>query len=241
MALYYFKPRRAFDFNPHPFKLGTIMGLKRGYEDNHFLLKIYGMKEKSFDDYYRYHLKYYLSAGDRTEKEFFSHLWYIVSTRIDYFNHQNPFSKKHPLYVSNIKKLSGFLDFLSPKDRWNVRPNDILLKEKDELIAKLREENKKLSDFTIMRKIEIYDDYHTTVIDLFQQMQKLKLPNGAPLLRKDMLSPYYKILSNYFSNNKKKISIDTAKNYFVGEDNSQKEVKIPEDRQLFVIVPKKKD
>jgi hypothetical protein len=56
-----------------------------------------------------------------------------------------------------------------------------------------------------------------------------------------MLSPYYKILSNYFSNNKKKISIDTAKNYFVGEDNSQKEVKIPEDRQLFVIVPKKKD
>jgi hypothetical protein len=92
-----------------------------------------------------------------------------------------------------------------------------------------------------MRKIEIYDDYHTTVIDLFQQMQKLKLPNGAPLLRKDMLSPYYKILSNYFSNNKKKISIDTAKNYFVGEDNSQKEVKIPEDRQLFVIVPKKKD
>jgi hypothetical protein len=239
MTATYFKARKAFNPNPHPFELGNILGLKRGYEDNHFLLKVYDMEEKIFHDYYQYHLQYYLSQENRSEKDFFSHVWHIVSDRIDYFKGQNPFSSKHSLHVSNIMKLKQFLDYLSPKDQWNVRPNDILIKEKDELIAKLRKEVKTLSDFRPQRKIEIYDDYHTTVIDLFQQMQKLKLPNGAPLLRKDMLSPYYKIISNYFSNNKKEITLDTARNYFVGKDDSLKEVKIPEDRQLFVILPKK--
>lgn len=241
MATHYFKARSAFDFNPHPFELGNIFGLKKGYEDNHFLLKIYAMEEAVFQDYYKFHLVYFLSKPNGSEKEYFSHIWYLVCGRINYFETQDPFSSKRSLYVSNIRKLKEFLDFLSPKDQWNVRPNNILIKEKDELIAKLRKEVKALSDFRPQRKIEIYDDYHTTVIDLFQQMQKLKLPNGAPLLRKDMLSPYYKIVSNYFSNNKKEITLNAARNYFVGKDDSQKELEIPKERQLFVILPKEND
>jgi len=46
-----FKARKAFDFNPHPFELGNILGLKMGYEDNHFLLKVYDLEEKIFQDY----------------------------------------------------------------------------------------------------------------------------------------------------------------------------------------------
>gem|GEM_PF-2179517 len=32
MTATYFKARKAFDFNPNPFELGNILGLKMGYE-----------------------------------------------------------------------------------------------------------------------------------------------------------------------------------------------------------------
>lgn len=48
MTATYFKARKAFDFNPNPFELGNILGLKMGYEDNHFLLKVYDLEEKIF-------------------------------------------------------------------------------------------------------------------------------------------------------------------------------------------------
>ena len=41
MNLSYFKPRKPFSFSPHPFDLGTFMGLWQNHDDNHFLLKIY--------------------------------------------------------------------------------------------------------------------------------------------------------------------------------------------------------
>ncbi len=240
MGSQYFKTRKAFDFKAHAYALGNIMGVRRGYEDNHFLLKLYSLDETLYEDYYGYHLDYYLSTrASNKEKDFFTHIWYIVSDRIGYFQGRDPFSLKHALYLSNIDKLKIFQSFLSPKDLWNVRPNDVLLKEKDELIAKLQKENKLLSNFRVSRKIEIYEDYFTTVIDLLQQMQALKLPNGAPLLRRDQQSPYYKILSNYFSNNKKELSLDTVRNYFVykAQEDAQKGVEIPENRKLFRIIP----
>lgn len=85
MLTNYFKARRPFVFSPHPYELGNVLGLKQGYEDNHFLLKIYNMEESSFQDYYRYHMEYYLSKYATSEREFFSHVWHIVSDRIDYF------------------------------------------------------------------------------------------------------------------------------------------------------------
>jgi len=240
MASQYFKTRKSFDFKAHAYALGNILGVSPGYEDNYFLLKLYSLDESFYRDYYSYHLDYYLSKRvDNKEKDFFTHIWYIVSDRIAYFQGRDPYSLKHALYLSNIEKLKSFQSFLSPKDQWNVRPNDVLLKEKDELIAKLQKENKQLTNFRVTRKIEIYEDHFTTVIDLLQQMQTLKLPNGAPLLRRDQQSPYYKILSNYFSNHKKEISLDTARNYFVDKapEDAQKGVEIPENRKLFRIIP----
>ncbi|SPZ88278.1 Uncharacterised protein [Sphingobacterium multivorum] len=39
MSAHYFKARKILDFKSHPFSIGTIKGVPRGYEDNHFLLK----------------------------------------------------------------------------------------------------------------------------------------------------------------------------------------------------------
>lgn len=247
MLTNYFKARRPFDFSPHPYELGNILGLKKGYEDNHFLLKIYDMEESSFQDYYNYHLKNYLSKHTFSEKEFFSHVWHIVSDRIDYFKGQDPFSSKHSLYISNIKKLNEFLDFLAPLDKWNIRPNDVLIKEKDEEIARLRSEleilQNKLADlekYEVSVKPMIQDDHLPTFIDLLQQMKNLTLPNGRKLLVSDHESPYYKMVSKYFVYNGKDIPVNTVRNYFVQKDpkDSMKGVKIPKEKKLFEIISK---
>ncbi len=250
MLTTYFKARRPFDFSPHPYELGNILGLKQGYEDNHFLLKIYDMEESSFQDYYNYHLKNYLSKHTTSEKEFFSHVWHIVSDRIDYFKGQDPFSAKHSLYVSNIRKLNEFLSFLSPLDKWNIRSNDLLIKEKDKEIAKLRLEleilRKKLSElekYEVSVKPMVQDDHLPTFIDLLQQLKNLTLPNGRKLLVSDHESPYYKMVSKYFVYNGKDIPVNTARNYFVQKDpkDSMKGVRIPEDKKLFQIIPIKQE
>lgn len=248
MSAIYFKARKAFDFSPHPFDLGNILGLKMGYEDNHFLLKVYDLEEKIFQDYYQYHLEYYLSGGNRSEKDFFSHVWHIVSARIDYFKGQDPFSSKHSLHISNIRKLNEFLDFLALLDKWNIRPNDMLIKEKDEEICRLRAElealQKKLADlekYEVSVKPMVQDDHLPTFIDLLQQMKNLTLPNGRKLLVSDHESPYYKMVSKYFVYNGRDIPVNTVRNYFVQKDpkDSMKGVKIPDDKKLFKIIPLK--
>lgn len=247
MTATYFKARKAFDFNPHPFELGNILGLKMGYEDNHFLLKVYNLEEKIFQDYYQYHLEYYLSGGNRSEKDFFSHVWHIVSDRIDYFKGQDPFSSKHSIHVFNIKKLNDFLDFLALQDKWNIRPNDTLIKEKDEEICRLRAEldalKTKLADlekYEVSVKPMIQDDHLPTFIDLLQQIKNLTLTNGRKLLVSDHESPFYKMVSKYFVYNGKDIPVNTVRNYFVQKDpkDSMKGVKIPEEKKLFEIIPK---
>ncbi|OYD40433.1 hypothetical protein [Sphingobacterium cellulitidis] len=250
MSSKYFKYRKAFQRNAHPYDLGVLTGLRRGSDDNHFLLKVYKLEPSSFEGYYLYHLDYYLSKDEQnSEEEFFTHVWRIVSKRIEYFEGRDPFSSKHALYVANIEKLTTFQEFLSPKDQWNIRPNDVLLKEKDAKIAELHEKIKelekkveKLEAFNVSGKAMIQDEYLSTFMDLIHQIKDLSLPNGRKLVRSDFDSPYYKLVAKYFSHKGKAISIDTARNYFVKKDpkDAAKGVKIEEHEKLFRIVPKDK-
>ncbi len=113
MSSKYFKYRKAFQRKVHPYDLGVLTGLKRGSDDNHFLLKVYKLDAYAFEDYYLYHLEYYLEKDERNnEKEFFEHVWRIVEKRIEYFEGRDPFSSKHALYVSNTGKLRAFQEFL---------------------------------------------------------------------------------------------------------------------------------
>jgi len=241
----YFKSRKPFDFSPHPFDVGNILGLKKGYGNNHFLLKIYGLDRAAFGDYYTYHLNYFQSTGQGTEKEFLSHVWHIVQTRIAYFERKNPFSSEHRLHQSNIAKLTGFQQYLATRDKWNIRPNGVLVKEKDGKIAELEariqdleEQVKAHSKYSISQQVYVEEGYLPTLIDLVQQLRELELPNGRKLLKSDHHSPYYKLIAKYFNHGGKDIPLDTARNYFVGKGESPiKGSQVPDDRKLFRIVP----
>lgn len=199
MVAHYFKSRKTFDFRPHPFELGNILGLKKGYEDNHFLLKVYNLDDGSFYDYYVYHLQYYLSLKNSSEKDFFSHAWQITFSRIAHFERKNLFSAKHSLDTSNIRKLRELRIFLAPLDNWNIRPNDMLIKEKEKQIEGLRVEleilSTKLSDlekYEVSVKPMVQGEYLPTFIDLLQQMRNVTLRMGGSYCPVIMKSPITK-------------------------------------------------
>jgi hypothetical protein len=246
MRTSYFKPRKPFSFSPHPYDLGTFMGLWHSHDDNHFLLKIYQMYEKEFADYYAYHLKYTLENNLTSEEDFFGHVWHIVQNRIKHYEMQDPFSRNHAIHRASIEKLRRFQNYLKPIDQWNARPARIVIAEKEEIIQKQKTEIQKLlaklselNEHEVSQKIMIDSGHLPTLIDLIQQMRELAVSPTRKLLKSDYKIVFAKMISKYFSHGGKDIPIETVRNYFVDKkDNIPiKGTAIQLENQLFKIVP----
>jgi len=246
MKTTYFKPRKSFSFSAHPYDLGTFIGLSHRYDDNHFLLKIYGMNEKEFLNYFSYHLNYALQNNLMSEEDFFRHVWQIVQDRIKHYKAQDPFSRNHALYRNNIEKLQQFQKYLNSIDQWDARPAHIVIAEKDELIQRqkieierLQERLTELGEYEVLQKISIEDNALPTLVDLLKQMSQLTLPSGRNFLACDKKSPYSKMISKYFSHDGRDIPLETSRNYFVEKkgDLPIKGTVIRKEHQIFKIVP----
>lgn len=245
MNLSYFKPRKPFSFSPHPFDLGTFMGLWQNHDDNHFLLKIYRINEKGFSDYYSYHLNYALENNLASAEDFFRHVSQIVQTRIKHYEAQDPFSRNHAIHRQSIEKLQHFQKYLKGIDQWNARPSHIVIAEKDELIQNQKQEIEKLSskladlnEYEVALKILIDDGNLPTFIDIIQQLREVQLPSGRKLLKSDHKIPYAKMIAKYFSHGGKDIPIETARNYFVDKkgDVAIKGTAIQPEHRLFKVI-----
>lgn len=242
----YFKPRKAFSFSPHPYDIGTALGLWRNHDDNHFLLKIYNLNEIDFDNYYNYHMSYSLENNITNEENFYRYVWQIVKNRVRHFEQQDPFSRSHATHVNNLDKLQQFQKYLNSIDKWNARPPHLIIAEKDELIIQQRQEIdelkgklNQLNEYEVVQKIRIEEDHLATLVDLIKQLRELKLPFGRLLLRCDNKSPYSKMISKYFSHGGKDIPTETTRNYFVEKkgDVATKGTAIKSEHQLFKITP----
>lgn len=242
----YFKPRKAFSFSPHTYDIGTALGLWRNHDDNHFLLKIYNLKEINYGEYYNYHKSYAIKNNITNEEDFYRYVWQIVKNRIRYFEHQNPFSSSHATDVSHLHKLQQFQRYLYSIDKWNARPSQLIIAEKEELITQqkqeiyeLRERLNQLNQFEVAQKIRIEEEHLATLVDLIKQMREIKLPSGRLLLRCDNKSPYSKMISKYFSIGGKDIPTETTRNYFVEKkgDVATKGTAVKLEQQLFKITP----
>jgi hypothetical protein len=250
MRVTYFKPRKRFDFSPHAYDIGTILGFSHNHDDSHFLLKIYKISESHFDDYYSYHLKYSLDNNIASEEDFFRHVWQIVQNRIRHYEMQDPFSANHAIHRASIEKLQKFQKYLNTIDKWNARPAHIIIAEKEQTIQDQKMEIERLqarlvnlNQYEVAQKIRIEDVHLPTFIDLIQQMRTLQLPSGRKLLRSDHKSPYPKMISKYFSHGEKDIPIETIRNYFVEKkgDVAAKGTAIRPEHRIFDVVPVKKD
>lgn len=92
MRVGYFKSHKRFNFFPHPYDIGNIIGLWQKYEDNHFLKKLNGVDEVKLDEFYKYHLSHILTNNICNEEVFFFKLWGSVEGRIKNLKAKDPFS-----------------------------------------------------------------------------------------------------------------------------------------------------
>ncbi len=245
----YFKPLARFKKREHPFDIGMPFSWWRGHYDRHFLNNLYERKENEFEPFYKYHLDYFLkvNAGSQ-EIEFYKHLRDLIQDGIAVLiKEDNPGSKnKHER--TNIQKaqLRAFADYLNSIDQWAVRPQLEVYTEKDATIARLQNQIaalekhiSEMKEYDVVQKIRIEEGHLATVIDLIQQLRDLQLPSERKLLRCDHKTPYYKMLSKYFSIAGKNIPIETAKNYFSDKQNDigVKGTLVQPENKLFKIVP----
>ncbi|MXV16534.1 hypothetical protein [Hufsiella ginkgonis] len=247
MTTAYFQHRRPFDFHPHPFQIGNLLGVKTGYEDNQFCLKLYGLPSEQFAEFYECHLKPFLEANPGMEREFFAHVWKIVNNRIRHYDSRDPFSGSHALHVANGEKLTAFKDYLVTMDHWKVHfPVEAIIGDKDqeiqilnERINKLEAELAKLRLYEASEKISIADGKLAAVIHLFRQLQDLLLPNSKKLFRYQTQSGWYKMLAKYFDHGGNEIPVNTARNYFPAQRNVPliKGSEVKDEDKLFNINP----
>lgn len=242
----FFKFRGYFDFSPHRYDIGRYFAQNKFYADNFFCLKIYDLDESEFDLFYNYQLNFFVLGNPGMEEAFFIHVQDIVNTRISYFRQVSPFSPRYQTDTRSRLKLQAFLKFLETIDKWNHHKSlETVIAEKEEQIQQLKAENKLLEDrlqelhqYETTEKIRIVEGKLGTAIDLFVQLQELTLPDGRTLLKSQAQSPWYKLLSKYFSHGENEIPINTARNYFPAQRNMKliKGSEVQEEDKFFRII-----
>lgn len=240
-----FKFRGRFDFSPNPFEIGRPVFRDKGSADNFFLLKIYDLPQTSYDEFYCYHLKYFIDKYPGEERYFHECVNDIVTTRIKYYQSQNPFSKKHSTNIRSLESLGSFRNIFSKHDKWNSStPISDLLIEKDFEIEHLRTRIKELEGqikeclkYEPSEKISISRGNLATFMDLLRQIRTLQLPNGTKMLTAQGYSSAYKMVSKYFAHGDKDIPFGTAQNY-LSPDTSSKYIEIAEKDKIFQITLK---
>jgi hypothetical protein len=241
----YFKIRGRLDFSPHRFEIGNPLIQNRHYLYNHFFKKVYSLSATEYAPFYDYHLKYFLGANPGQHQDFFEHFYRNTCERLAYYKMQDLFSSKQKTYQFNIERLEAFQSFLESIDQWHVhQPLDSVIAEKARLIDQLTSENeqlrlqlKALREFEPSEKIVIAQNHLGSFVDLIQQIQGLTLPENKRLLTAQNKSGWYKLLSRYFQHGENPIPIETARNYFSGQQQSQniKGTKVKKEDKLFKI------
>ncbi|HEX7356117.1 MAG TPA: hypothetical protein VF270_00235 [Ignavibacteriaceae bacterium] len=248
MQTKHFKLRHPFNFSAHKFELGRPLTFYRSYADNFFFLKLYELNEKEYPAFYEYHLLYFLKENSGEEKEFFSYVYELSTTRINYYKQQTPFGSSHVTNKESLKKCNQFLKFLHTIDRWNHHQSlEQLLAEKENQIQNLKSQIghleakvTALNQYESAEKISIAEGKLATAIDLFRQLQQLSLSGEKKLFSSQTQSPWYKLLAKFFLHGDKEIPINTARNYFPAQKNVKliKGSEVSEEDKHFVITKK---
>ncbi|MCF0075690.1 hypothetical protein LZD49_34785 [Dyadobacter sp. CY261] len=240
----YFKIRDPWNFRPHKFEIGTPL-IRSSFHDNHFFLKLYKLRKDDFSDFYNFHLRHYLQNASGAEKDFHSYVSDVVSTRIAQLKLVDPFSKKALRAKAQIEHLKAFHRFLDSVNKWNSSQTlEMVIAENNKEILRLKQQITELEyqlqalrQFEPSTKIDIRDKHLPTFVHLIHQLQDLVLYDERRLLNFQGQSAWYKLVSKYFTHDRKPIPIETARNYFpVQKEKTSKAIDVPKDLQLFAIV-----
>lgn len=241
----YFKAQEAYNINPHRYDIGTIIGLKNGYEDNLFIRKLFTLPEQEYPVYYLYHLTCYLGKEPAGEEE----LWQIVLRRINFIEHKNPFNSSHALDMELLEKLINFQKYLRSIDQWHTQKTlpEIIADQHEEIRKQQSEITKLKEDLRIAKKLETkqYIDvpkgHLLTVYDIFNQLVDLKIKDEKLMVTKFPIV-WVKIICKYFRVDKKELDMERVRSYFPKdrENPGERSRLVPMDQKIFEIKPKKR-
>ncbi|HEY2581197.1 MAG TPA: hypothetical protein VGI43_05305 [Mucilaginibacter sp.] len=240
----YFKPHERFDHNPHKYDIGIFVGLKKGYEDNLFIKKLFTLPEHEYTDYYKYHLSYFLGKEPLGDQEFFTFVWQIVLIRIKYIETKDPFNSSHATDMELLAKLTTFQKYLRFIDQWNTERTlpEIIAAQQEEIrkqqvqIDGLKEDLKAARKLETQEFINIADGYLLSFIDICLQAQEALLPDtGKELVFSQTQIVWSKMIAKYFREGNNEISLETIRRYFPADKNNPgtKYAKIPPELKLF--------
>jgi uncharacterized coiled-coil protein SlyX len=247
----YFKPHEAFDLHPHKYDVGIFTGLKKGYEDNLFIKKLFTLPEQEYVDYYQYHLTYFLGKEPQGEQVFFSFVWEVVLIRIRYLETKDPFNSSHATDMELLAKLTSFQKYLRSIDQWNTQKTlpEIIADQQEEIrkqqaeIATLKEDLKAARKLETDDYINIADGYLLSFLDICLQTQEALLPdNSKELVFSQTQIVWSKMIAKYFREGNNEISLETIRRYFPADKNNPgtKYAKIPPELKLFQLKPARK-
>jgi hypothetical protein len=219
----YFKIRRPFKKRQHCYDIGSPIGFWNLYDDNHFLARLYQIRNDEQEAFYNYHLQYAVSNGRCTDAEFYAHVREIVADHIAALRKESPFSRNHGRNRANLKTLRIFRDYLISINNYRYRdPVDIAITKYDSEIAELKKQLaekeeilKELKIFETDQKIRIAKGYLYTFVDIIQQLGELKLSDkDIRLLRPSTEMVWVKMICKYFQHGEDEISMQTLRSYF---------------------------
>ncbi len=247
----YFQHRQRFDFSRYTFDIGRPLFWPKEYEDNHVLYRLYHLKESDYPIFYKHHLDYFFNHNDNVqEQEFFQHLYSIISDAIDELKVKDRYNSNHGTDVRHKEILKVFMDFMKSIDQWKTdKSKDTIIAEQQEEILKLKnqlaETKQELKDARKLETVDyinIADGYRNTLLDLYLQLQEIKLPNGKELLLSQTQNVWMKMICKHFREGDREINFETIHRYFPGDkrDLRGKYSRIPEKSRLYHIGPAKK-
>lgn len=219
----YFKMKRFFDPNPHPFDLGIPFFIfdTGPFLDKHFLNKVAGIEKNQDSQLYQHHLTYYLTNIDGSNEEhFFRKVAALLKKGI--VNAENKAfdttsSKTKNLMEERIERLEEFLAMLKTKDKWGVldtesERNSKLKKE----LAELNKKNRTLETHT-NSKILVKEEHLYTLIDLLIQLKDLHIEKDS-MLTSPSITTWARLLCQHFAfNDYTEINFENTKKYFHGD------------------------
>ena len=247
----YFKPHEPFERNPHKYDVGVFIGLKKGFEDNLFIIKLFKLPEQEYADYYQYHLTYFLEKEPLGEQAFFTFVWQIVLIRVRYLETKDPFNSSHATDMELLAKLTNFQKYLRSIDQWNTQKTlpEIIADQQEEIrrqqseIAGLKEDLKAAKKLETQEFINIADGYLLSFLDICLQTQDALLPDtGKELVFSQTQIVWCKMIARYFREGNNEISLETIRRYFPADRNQpgSKYAKIPPQLKLFQVRSAKK-
>ncbi len=252
MSVSYFRPRSRFDFAKDTLDIGNLLSWKRAHFKRHFFIRVFAIDETRIEEFYQWHLSYYLGKhSEGSEEIFFKYLWELIESQLDVLLRKDVYDSKHLKNEQQIQQLKKFTEVLISHDKWSFhKSKDAVVAQQELEIYALKQDVIKLkSDLekaTILEKegyINIRANRLHTFYDLIHQLQDVKLPDGMELLYPADQIIWRRMICKFFREDNKKINFNTIQRYFPADKrnigNKYKEI-AEKDKLLKIVLAKKR-